>query len=313
MERKTAVICLFMGCLFVGIVVSMMIRGGMLGESNEHPKNWSGKQLTEEEKAEVLRIAFNDTRVKEMLSDGAEYKMIDEPDVMSRTSSKEGKKVTWAYPAMHMHVGKDNWMSVGQIHVLVDLDNKNVIDILEHPIKPLMPLDATGEEREEAIRIALANESVKEKIEGLEYGIVNVVTYEKWMTQEKLDKYDVYLHINGTEIKYIARVNLTEGRVTGISESTWDDKVGLEKTLKASKIAQNDPRIKEKIEGKIKEEDYEVYLQQRLIEKRLVVDVCIEIKEPPERYVATVDTEEWRVIGVWKVARGFFERGKEIK
>ena len=204
-------------------------------------------------------------------------------------------------------------MSVGQIHVLVDLDNKNVIDILEHPIKPLMPLDATGEEREEAIRIALANESVKEKIEGLEYEVRDVLAFEKWMTREKLDKYDVYLHINGTEIKYIARVNLTEGRVTGISESTWDDKVGLEKTLKASKIAQNDPRIKEKIEGKIKEEDYEVYLQQRLIEKRLVVDVCIEIKEPPERYVATVDTEEWRVIGVWKVARGFFERGKEIK
>ena len=29
--------------------------------------------------------------------------------------------------------------------------------------------------------------------------------------------------------------------------------------------------------------------------------------------VATVDTEEWKVIGVWKVARGFFERGEEIK
>ena len=120
-----------------------------------------------------------------------------------------------------MYVGKDNWMSVGQIHVLVDLDNKNVIDILEHPIKPLMPLDATGEEREEAIRIALANESVKEKIGGLEYGIVNVVTYEKWMTREKLDKYDVYFHINGTEIKYIARVNLTEG------ESNWNKRINV--------------------------------------------------------------------------------------
>ena len=309
-KKTTAVICLFMGCLFVGIVVSIMIRGGLHGENNEHQKYSPGQELTEEEKAEVLRIAFNDTRVKKMLSDGAEYKMIGEPDVMSGT--RKGK-VTWAYPAVHMYIGKDNWMSVGQIHVLVDLDNKKVIDVKGYPIRAIMPKDATGEEREEAIRIALNNESVKDKIEGLEYGIVNVVTFEKWMTKEKLEKYDVYMHINGTIICYIAMVNLTEGRVTGISESTWSDKIGLEKTLKASKIAQNDLRIKEKIEGKIKEEDYEVHLQQRLVDKRLVVDVCIEIKEPPERYVATVDTEEWRVIGVWKVARGFFERGKEIK
>ena len=313
MKKKMVVICLFMGCLFVGIVVSLMIRGGIHGENNEQPKYSPGQELTEAEKAEVLRIAFNDTRVKKMLSDGAEYKMIGEPDVMSGTSAKEGKKVTWAYPAVHMYVGKDNWMSVGQIHVLVDLDNKNVIDILEYGLKPLMPLVATGEEREEAIRIALNDTGVKEKIEGLEYGIVNVVTFEKWMTKEKLEKYNVYLHINGTIIKYIATVNLTEGRVTGISESTWSDKIGLEKTLKASKIAQNDPRIKEKIEGKIKEEDYEVSLVPRMVGKRFVVDVYIEIKEPPEGYVATVDTEEWRVMGVWKIARGLFERGEEIK
>ena len=299
MKKKTVVICLFVGCLFVGIVVSALIRGGLHGENNEQPKNWSGKKLTKGEKAEVIKIAFDDTRVKKMLK-GKEYKIEGEPFVMSGVSSEKGKKVLWAYPTVKIYIGEDDWMRIKAIYPLVDLDKKKVTQIRGYPLKPIMPREVTKEEKKKAIKIALANESVKEKIEGLEYGIVNVVTYEKWMTREKLDKYDVYLHINGTEIKYIARVNLTEGRVTGISESTWDDKVGLEKTLKASKIAQNDPRIKEKIEGKIKEEDYEVYLQQRLIEKRLVVDVCIEIKEPPERYVATVDTEEWRVIGYGK-------------
>ena len=297
MIRKTALICLFMGCLFVGFVASVMIIGRT--PENEQPKYSPGQELTEVEKAEVVRIAFNDTRVKEMLSDGAEYKLIGEPDVMSGTCSKEGEEVTWAYPAMHMYVGKDDWISISQVDVLVDLDTKNVIDILKYPfIKPLMPLDATREEREEAIKIALANESVQEKIEGLESEIVTVVTFEKWMTREKLDKYNVYIHINGTVICYIPTVNLTEGRVTGISESTWDDTVGLGKTLKASRIALDDPQIKDSLEGKKKDVDYEVYFEQKLVDKRLIVEVKIEIKEPEQAIIAVVDPDEEKVIEI---------------
>jgi len=181
-------------------------------------------------------------------------------------------------------------------------------------IKPIIPRGVTGEEKEEAIRIALSNESVKEKIEGLEYEVRDVLAFKKWMTGEKLETVYVDIHIKGTGICYTAKVNLTEGRVTRISESYCGDKIGEEKSRKASKIAQNDPRIKERIEGKIKERDYEVIRRNRLIGKKLVVDVCIEIKEPPERYVATVDTEEWKVIGVWKAVPGtFFEKGEEIK
>ena len=181
-------------------------------------------------------------------------------------------------------------------------------------IKPIIPRGVTGEEKEEAIRIALSNESVKERIEGLEYEVRDVIAFKKWMTGEKLETVYVDIHIKGTEICYTAKVNLTEGRVTRISESYCGDKIGEEKSRKASKIAQNDPRIKERIEGKIKERDYEVIRRNRLIGKKLVVDVCIEIKEPPERYVATVDTEEWKVIGVWKAVPGtFFGKGEEIK
>jgi len=69
----------------------------------------------------------------------------------------------------------------------------------EYPyIMPTIPGGVTGEEKEE-IRIALNNESVKEKIEGLEYEVRDVIAFEKWMTG--------------------AIVNLTERRVIAISES----------------------------------------------------------------------------------------------
>lgn len=134
-------------------------------------------------------------------------------------------------------------------------------------IKPIIPRGVTGEEKEEAIRIALSNESVKERIEGLEYEVRDVLAFEKWMTGEKLETVYVDIHIKGTGICYTAKVNLTEGRVTRISESYCGDKIGEEKSRKASKIAQNDPRIKERIEGKIKERDYEVIRRNRLIGK----------------------------------------------
>ena len=58
---------------------------------------------------------------------------------------------------------------------------------LEYPyIKPTIPGEVTGEEKEEAIRIALSNESVKEKIEGLEYEVGDVLAFEKWMTGKSL-------------------------------------------------------------------------------------------------------------------------------
>ena len=57
----------------------------------------------------------------------------------------------------------------------------------EYPyIKPTIPGGVTGEEKEEAIRIALSNESVKEKIEGLEYEVRDALAFEKWMTGRSL-------------------------------------------------------------------------------------------------------------------------------
>ena len=70
-------------------------------------------------------------------------------------------------------------------------------------IKPIIPRGVTGEEKEEAIRIALANESVKERIEGLEYEVRDVLAFKKWMTGEKLETVYVDIHIKGLSLIHI--------------------------------------------------------------------------------------------------------------
>lgn len=149
------------------------------------------------------------------------------------------------------------------------------------------------EEKEEAIKIALDDTSVKEKFEGLEYRIAGVLAFENLTTREKLEP-QVLMYINGTAICYAAKVNLSEKRVTEISESNCGDEVGREKSAKAIKIALNDSRVKEKMKGR----DYAATARQKLIEKRLLVDVYIEMEEPPMTYIATVDPEEGKVIEI---------------
>ena len=148
----------------------------------------------------------------------------------------------------------------------------------EYPyIMPTIPGGVTGEEKEEAIRIALNNESVKEKIEGLEYEVRDVIAFEKWMTG--------------------AIVNLTERRVIAISESICgpvDDK----RIKEVVEIALNDSRVKEKIKGKVKGKDYDVSVSDKLVEKKLQTDVYIRIKEPLMTIRATVDPEEGKVIRI---------------
>ena len=164
-------------------------------------------------------------------------------------------------------------------------------------VKPTIPGGVTVEEKEEAIRIALSNESVKEKIEGLEYEVRDVLAFEKWMTGEKLDTDDVYIHIKGTPICYIAIVNLTERRVIAISESICgpvDDK----RIKEVVEIALNDSRVKEKIKGKVKGKDYDVSVSDKLVGKKLQTDVYIRIKEPLMTIRATVDPEEGKVIRI---------------
>ena len=155
-----------------------------------------------------------------------------------------------------------------------------------------------GEEREEAIKIALGNESVKEKIEGLRYEIVRTYTVKNLMTGKKYAN-RVRIHLNGTTICYDVSVNLTKKEVIGIEElpSCWTSEEH-EKIRKASRIARNGPRIREKIKGMEMRKDYEVHLHPKMIGKKFVVDVKIEIKEPEQTILAVVDPDEEKVLEI---------------
>jgi hypothetical protein len=52
------------------------------------------------------------------------------------------------------------------------------------------------------------------------------------------------------------------------------------------------------LEGKKKDVDYEVYFEQKLVDKRLIVEVKIEIKEPEQAIIAVVDPDEEKVIEI---------------
>ncbi len=291
MKKIRAMICLVIGCLLVGIVIASFFQG----RQNQQKGDYSARRLTEEEKAEVIKIALDNASVKGMLK-GKEYKV---------HSTGMWLEENRTYPDATIYAWEDNWTRITMIDVLVDLDKKNVVGIVERPIGPVILKGAT-EGREEAIGIALDSEIVKEKIEGLEYRIEEVCAFENLKTGEK--GMQVYIHINGTKVTYVASINLTERRVVEIAESERGiDKIGEEKSAKAVDIALDDPRVKEKMGGK----QCIVTARQRLIGKKLVTDVYIEIKEPRITYVATVDMEEGKVIEMNELTSQWFSKAYE--
>ena len=212
MRKKIAVMCLCFlgGCILVGMVVGIIFQGKL----NRQPDS-EGK-LTKEEKEEEVRMG-------------------------KVGSFEKGWKES---PSVRIYIDERRYF-----YAVVDLENKKVITMYGPPFRETMPREVTEEEREEAIKIALSNKSVREKIGGLDYEIVDVRGLKRWVSGEKLETYFVGIGIKGTTIAYNIKVNLTEGKVTYISQSHYEDKIGREKTSKAVTIALNDSRIKEKIEG----------------------------------------------------------------
>ena len=70
MKKIRAMICLVIGCLLVGIVIASFFQG----RQNQQIGDYSARRLTEEEKAEVIKIALDNASVKGMLK-GKEYKV----------------------------------------------------------------------------------------------------------------------------------------------------------------------------------------------------------------------------------------------
>jgi len=148
--------------------------------------------------------------VKEILED-KEYKL-GAPFVMTL---RTGEGVSLAYPTVEISIPKETDARL-ILYPLVDLEKREVIQInYRYSIPPITTEEMRGEEREEAIKIALGNESVKEKIEGLRYEIVRTYTVKNLMTGKKYAN-RVRIHLNGTTICYDVSVNLTKKEVIGI-------------------------------------------------------------------------------------------------
>lgn len=295
MKKRTAITCLGFigGCILVGAVIGSFIQE----KTNQQPG--SARELTNKEKSEAIKVVFEDERLHEMLK-GREYS-ISYVNTSSREQLIEGKRVVMTYPVVEMYIGGAEWIT--KVSVLADLDEKKVIDMLETPqAKPMPRRGVTEEERVEAIRIALNNEIVKAKIDGLVYEIpwVNEIKEESKLKRERPGERLVMVSIGivGTMISYSVSVSLTEGTVISITEGSWGGKMGSEKSDKAHEIAKNDPWIKEKIERRVCSST----AHQRLVDGILLVDVYIQPKEYETIIVATVDIEEEKVIEISEAA-----------
>lgn len=122
-------------------------------KSVEEP-NWK-------DKSEALKIAFEDARVKGIIK-GNEYG-ISYVNLTSEEQMPYSMVVMWV-------LQEGEWAN--KVEIIVDLNEKKVLNIREKShFKQLPPRGVVGEEREQAIKIALDNKFVKEKIDGLVYEI----------------------------------------------------------------------------------------------------------------------------------------------
>lgn len=292
MKKIGAIICLcaIIGCIFVGAVIAGIFHRG----SNQQAS--SAKELTDREKSKAIEIAFKDGRIQEMLN-GKEYS-ISYVNTTTSEQSIEGKGVLNTYPVVEIYIGGSEWVT--KVEVIVDLDKGEIIDMPVNPhFKPMPARGVTEEERVEAIEIALNHEIVKEKIAGLPYEIpwVNEIKEGSIISEgrppgERL--VSVTIGIVGTMISYSVSVSLTEGRVVYLTEDAWGGKMGQEKSDKAHEIAENDPRIKEKIEGR----EWSSTAHQRLVGDKLLVDVYIQPEGSETIVVATVDIDREKVVEI---------------
>ncbi len=291
MKKRTKMIylCFVGGCIFVGVLIaSVFLRGA------DHEEN-SVKALDWKANSEILKIAFEDARVKEMVMKGGEYGITG-----INSTSRDGKSC-WL---VEMSVQDDGWAN--KVGVIVDLNEKRVLDIQEEKHFKRMPeRGVTDEERKRAIEIALKNDIVKEKIKGLVYeiGWVDVAGPRRRGEIPKERLIMVNIGIIGANIVYIVDVNLSEGKVVKITEAYWGGRISMENKEIAREIAKNDSRVREIIfEGlsdwkELKGFVVEYMYRDKIVGGKLLVDVYMhrEKPEPEIAIIATVDLEEGKV------------------
>jgi len=182
-------------------------------------------QLTEEERL-IVQIALENRTVQEMLK-GKEIKISSVNMVSGGETDEYGKESSYDLPGVQIYIGNKDWTSIIEITPLVDLKGRKVVRILKNTfIKPTIPVALTGDEKSNALKIALDDPHVQGKIVGRDYEIITVTDFENCMTGKRVGPAQVLIHVNGTGMAYSVIVNLTENRVTEVGEQIWLEEQG---------------------------------------------------------------------------------------
>nr|QNO45756.1 Tol-Pal system protein TolB [Methanosarcinales archaeon ANME-2c ERB4] len=177
-------------------------------------------QLTEEEKL-IVQIALKNRTVQEMLR-GKEIKISSVNMVSGGETDEYGKESSYDLPGVQIYIGNKDWTSIIEIIPLVDLKERKVVRILKNTfIKPTLPVALTENEKSDALKIALDDPQVKEKIVGRDYEIITVMDFENWVTGKRVGPTQVLIYMNETGIAYSVTVNLTENKVIKVGEQIW--------------------------------------------------------------------------------------------
>lgn len=208
------------GTALIGFLAIAVLISGCVVPKTETQQVKIPDNLTEEQKL-IVNIVLGNNTVKEMLK-GKEIKIDSIGSTVSGSSTENGKEISWNLLAVQIYIGNENWTSVMEIIPLVDLKEKRVVRILKNPyIKPILPALLSEDDRAKAIKIALADPQVKEKIAGKAYEIIEVTDYENRFTEKRVGQTEVLIHVNGTEKAYSVAVNLTGNKVLEIREQNW--------------------------------------------------------------------------------------------
>nr|QNO43253.1 hypothetical protein CPEMFCDE_00013 [Methanosarcinales archaeon ANME-2c ERB4] len=133
-----------------------------------------------------------------------------------------GKESSYDLPGVQIYIGNKDWTSIIEIIPLVDLKERKVVRILKNTfIKPTLPVALTENEKSDALKIALDDPQVKEKIVGRDYEIITVMDFENWVTGKRVGPTQVLIYMNETGIAYSVTVNLTENKVIKVGEQIW--------------------------------------------------------------------------------------------
>ncbi|MEA3283223.1 MAG: hypothetical protein U9Q68_11865 [Euryarchaeota archaeon] len=177
-------------------------------------------RITGEERS-LVQIALKNMTVQEMMR-GKEINIGAVSRISGGETDEYGKASSYDLPGVQIYIGSKDWASIIEITPLVDLNEGKVVRILENTcIKPAHPVGLTENEESNAIRIALDDLQVKEKIAGREHEIVLVTAFENLMTGKRVGPTQVLIHVNGTNTAYSVTVNLTENKVTEVGEQIW--------------------------------------------------------------------------------------------